>query len=222
MSGCPHVLENLEILETSWNFFLSWNLSWNLLFSEFCPGNILEFFCTVHQLFSQSLFLYFALSNFILYFLSLCIFTTSHAIIDFFSFSKNNVAKRNCTFFNHWLIEFEWVEKGPSARTAYCQLYHHTFDISNMRSTVISHSEGKKHKDKEISRKLLPISFLQKKRCFESYCVGFRSRAMSICSVLTSDVQHREQCTLSDFLLNSGVNTVDHSNSFDSYLTAFF
>ena len=65
---CPHVLE----------------------VSEFCPGNALELFWTVHQIFSQSLFLYFAFSNFILYFLGFCILTTSHVIINFFSFSENN------------------------------------------------------------------------------------------------------------------------------------
>ena len=32
-------------------FFLSWNLSWNLPFSEFCPGNVLEFFCCSSQFF---------------------------------------------------------------------------------------------------------------------------------------------------------------------------
>ena len=50
-TGFLRVLESLEILEMSWNLFLSWNLSWNLLFSEFCPGNVLEFFCTVQQFF---------------------------------------------------------------------------------------------------------------------------------------------------------------------------
>ena len=39
---CPCVL---EILKMSWNFVLSWNLSWNLRFSEFCSGNVQEFFC---------------------------------------------------------------------------------------------------------------------------------------------------------------------------------
>ena len=168
------VLELCQGVHTSWKTWKSWKRPGIFFCPGICPGIyyfqnfVLEiswnFFVQFTNFFSQSLFLYFAFSNFILYFLSLCILTTSHAIINFFSFSKNNVAKRNCTFFNHWLIEFEWVEKGPSARTAYCQLYHHTFDISNMRrSTVISHSEGKKHKDKEISRKLLPISFFAKK-----------------------------------------------------------
>ena len=39
-TGCPCVLENLEILEMSWNF----SLAWNLPFSEFCPGDVLEVF----------------------------------------------------------------------------------------------------------------------------------------------------------------------------------
>ena len=68
------------------------------------------------------------------------------------SLSENNMAKRNCTFNNDWLVEFEWVEKGSSARAAYCKLCHHTFDFSNMkRSVLTSHSKGKKHKDKQIS-----------------------------------------------------------------------
>ena len=46
-TGFLRVLESLEIMEMSWNLFLSWNL----LFSEFCPGNVLEFFCTVQQFF---------------------------------------------------------------------------------------------------------------------------------------------------------------------------
>ena len=75
------------------------------------------------------------------------------------------MAKRNCTFNDGCLIEFEWVEKGPNAQTAYCKLFHHKFDISNMgRSMVTSHSEGKKHKDKEISVKSLPISIFAKKK----------------------------------------------------------
>ena len=63
-----------------------------------------------------------------------------------------NTAKRNCTFNNDWLIAFEWVEKGSSARTAYFKLCHQTFDVSNMgRSALTTHLKGKKHKDKEIS-----------------------------------------------------------------------
>ena len=81
------------------------------------------------------------------------------------SLSENNVAKRNCTFNDDWLIEFECVEKGFSARTAYCKLCHHTFDISNMgRSVLTSHSKVKKYKDKEISLKSLPVSFLRKRK----------------------------------------------------------
>ena len=60
-------------------------------------------------LFSPSLFLYFAFSNFVLYFLSLCILTTSHIIISFFLIQKIfNMSKCNCTFNDDWLIEI-WV-----------------------------------------------------------------------------------------------------------------
>ena len=151
----------------SWNFFQSWDVSWNLLFSEFCLGNVLEFFCKVHQyFFTVIISVFFSLAFLPFYFLSLCILTTSRAIISFSLFQKiSNMAKRNCTFNDGCLIEFEWVEKGPNAQTAYCKLVHHKFDISNMgRSMVTSHSEGKKHKDKEISVKSLPISIFAKKK----------------------------------------------------------
>ena len=119
----------------------------------------------------------FCLQQFILYFLSLCILTTSHVII-FSLFQKIiDMAKYNCIFDHDWLIEFEWVEKGPNARTAYCYPCHHTCDISSMgRSAVTSHSKGKKHKDNEISRKSLLILFFAKKKSCESCCVRFRSK----------------------------------------------
>ena len=99
------------------------------------------------------------------------------------------MAKRNCTFNGNWLIEFEWVEKGLDARTAYCQLCPHTFDISNMGKTaVISHSKGEKHKDKEISRKSLPIPFSAKK---EKRCCESQGQCPSATSS-SSDVQHKK------------------------------
>ena len=69
--------------------------------------------------------------------------TTCHVIIDFSLFQKIvSMAKCNCTFNDNWLIEFECVEKGPNARTVYCKLYCHTFDISDMgRSVIINHSK---------------------------------------------------------------------------------
>ena len=75
------------------------------------------------------------------------------------------MAKGNCTFNDDWLIEFKWIEKGSSGRTAYCELCHHTFDISNMgRSVLTSHSKVEKYKDKEISSKSLLVSFLRKRK----------------------------------------------------------
>ena len=40
-TGCPHVLETLEM---SWNLFLSWNLSWKPLFVLEISRNVLEFY----------------------------------------------------------------------------------------------------------------------------------------------------------------------------------
>ena len=121
-----------------------------------------------------------------------------------------NVAKRNCTFNDDWLIEFEWVEKGSSARTANCKLCHHTFDISNMgRSALTSHSKGKKHKDEEISLKSLPVLFFSKK---ESNVVSLRvsdSDQDQCPSSSSSDVQHRKQYTLPTFVLNSSVTEAE-------------
>ena len=75
-----------------------------------------------------------------------------------------NVAKCSCTVNNDSFIEFKCVEKGSNARTAYCKLCHHIFEISNIgRSAVTSHSKGKEYKAKEISRCSLPISFFSKK-----------------------------------------------------------
>ena len=75
------------------------------------------------------------------------------------------MAKDSCTFNDAWVIEFEWVEKGTSARTAYCKLCHHTFEISNMgRSALTSHSKRKKHKNKKISSKSFPVSFFAKRK----------------------------------------------------------
>ena len=81
----------------SWKFSLSWNLSWNLLFSEFLPGNVLEFFCTVCLFFTVIISVS-SLGNFVFYILT-------------FSFWPRpmNMAKCNCTFNNDWLIELEKV-----------------------------------------------------------------------------------------------------------------
>ena len=120
------------------------------------------------------------------------------------------MAKRNCTFNDDWLIEFEWVEKGSSARTAYCKLCHHTFDISNMgRSALTSHSKGKKHKDKEISWKSLPVSFFAKKKSNVVSLTVSDSDQDQCPSSSSSDVQHKKQCTLPTFVLNSSVTEAE-------------
>ena len=199
------------------NFFQSWNVSWNLLFSEFCLGNVLEFFSIVHQYFFSHYFCIFFFSIFALYFLSLCILTTTPAIISFSLFQEiSNMAKCNCTFNDGCLIEFEWVEKGPNAGTAYCKLFHHKFDISNMgRSMVTSHSKGKKHKDKEISVKSLPVSIFAKKKKKKSDVVKsltlsdlHQGQCPSSLSS-SSDVRHKKQCTLPGYLLDSGVTEAE-------------
>ena len=122
------------------------------------------------------------------------------------------MAKRNCTFNDNWLIEFECVEKGPNAQTVYCKLYHHTFDISNMgRSVITNHSKGKKHKDKEISRKSLPIAFFAKKKSnVLSLTVTDLDQGQCPSALSSSsDVQHKKQCTFPGFLLNSGVTEAE-------------
>ena len=120
------------------------------------------------------------------------------------------MTKRNGTFNDDWLIEFEWVEKGPNAGTVYCQLFHLTFDISNMeRSAVTNHSKGKKHKNKEISRKsLFNNIFCKKKSSVVSLTVSDldKKQCPSVPS-LSSDVQHKRQRTLS--LLKSGVTEAE-------------
>ena len=133
-------------------------------------------------------------------------------LLFFFSLFQKiiNMAKRNCTFNDDWLIEFEWVEKGPNAGTVYCQLFHLTFDISNMeRSAVTNHSKGKKHKNKEISRKsLFNNIFCKKKSSVVSLTVSDldKKQCPSVPS-LSSDVQHKRQRTLS--LLKSGVTEAE-------------
>ena len=120
------------------------------------------------------------------------------------------MVKRNCTFKDDWLIEFEWVEIDPNAGTVYCQLCHFTFDISNMeRSAVTNHSKGKKHKNKEISRKsLFNIIFCKKKSSVVSLTVSDLDQEQypSVPS-LSSDVQHKRQRTLS--LLKSCVTEAE-------------
>ena len=78
-----------------------------------------------------------------------------------------NMAKRNCTFNNDWLIEFEWVEKSSSARTSYCKLCHHTFDISYMgRSALIQ--KGRSIKIRKFLENLFRYHFLRKRKAMLS------------------------------------------------------
>ena len=126
------------------------------------------------------------------------------------SLSENNIAQRNCTFNDAWLIEFEWVEKGTSARTAYYKLCHHTFEISNMgRSALTSHLKGKKHKDKEVSSKSLPVSFFAKKKSNVVNPTVSDSDQDQFPSFSFSDVQHKKQCTLPPFGLNSNATEAE-------------
>ena len=81
-TGCPHVLENLEIREMSWNFFCLGICRGIYYFQSFVLEMSWNFFVQFTNFFSESLFLYFAFSNFVLYSLSLCIF--SFAIFLFF------------------------------------------------------------------------------------------------------------------------------------------
>ena len=102
------------------------------------------------------------------------------------------MAKRNCTFNDDWLIEFEWVE------------------FSNMgTSALTSHSKGKKHKDKEISSKSLPVSFFAKKKSNVVSLTVSDSDQDQCPSSSSSDVQHKKQCTLPTFVLNSSVTEAE-------------
>ena len=108
------------------------------------------------------------------------------------------------------MTEFEWVEKCSSARIAYCKICHYTFHFSNMgRSALTSNSKGKKHKDKEISSKSLPVSsFAREKSNVVSLTVS-DSGQDQCSSSWSSDVQHKKQCTLPTFVLNSSVTEAE-------------
>ena len=73
------------------------------------------------------------------------------------------------------------------------------------RGAVTSHSKGKKHKDKEISRNSLPMSIFAKKNSdVVSFTVSDLDQGQCPSAPSSSaDVQHKKQCTLSGFLLNS-------------------
>ena len=75
------------------------------------------------------------------------------------------------------------------------------------RGAVTSHSKGKKHKDKEISRNSLPMSIFAKKNSdVVSFTVSDLDQGQCPSAPSPSaDVQHKKQCTLSGFLLNSVV-----------------
>ena len=178
----PNCIE--QGVNTSWK---SWKWPGIFFCPKICPGVLLfqcfvfemfwNFFCTIDQIFFHSH--YFCILPLAIYLVfSKFVYFDHIPCYHFFSFQKIiDMAKYNCIFDHDWLIEFEWVEKGPNARTAYCYPCHHTCDISSMgRSAVTSHSKGKKHKDNEISRKSLLILFFAKKKSCESYCVRFRSK----------------------------------------------
>ena len=127
------VQDFFSVLEFVLEFTIFRVLSWKchqIFFVQFTIFFFFFFFTFIISVF----YLYFMyISYFVLYFLSLCILTTLHVINNFSLQKMINMAKRNCTLNNDWLIEFEWVERGSNAqRTAYCKLFHHTFDISNM------------------------------------------------------------------------------------------
>ena len=91
-------LRILEILEFPGIFFCL-RISPEIYYFQSFVLEISLNFLYSSTLFSPSLFLYFAFSNFVLYFLSLCILTTSHIIISFFLIQKIfNMSKCNCTF----------------------------------------------------------------------------------------------------------------------------
>ena len=72
------------------------------------------------------------------------------------------------------------------------------------RNVVTSRSKGKKHKDKEIYRKSLLISFFARKISnVVSLTVSDSDQGQCPLSS-SSDVQHKKQCTLPGFVLNSG------------------
>ena len=163
------------------------------------------FFYSSPIFFSQSSFLYFVFSNFVLYFIRLCILTITH-IINFSLFQNIiSIGKSNCTFNDDWLIEFEWVEKGSNARTVYFRLCHHTFDISNMgRSVVTVHSKGRSTRIRKILGSHFHYHFLQKRKAMLCLTVPDLGQGQSPHALSSSShVQHKKHCTWPCFLLNS-------------------
>ena len=72
-----------------------------------------------------------------------------------------------------------------------------------------AHSKGKKHKDKEISWKSFPVSFFAKKKSNAVSLTVSDSDQDQCPSSSSSDVQHKKQCTLPTFVLNSSVTEAE-------------
>ena len=120
------------------------------------------------------------------------------------------MAKRKCTFNDDWLQikEFEsWLDKGPNCSVAYCKLCQQSFDVSNMgRSALSSHAKGKKHKEKEDSRKSLPITFFRQETVDKpstSKHSADTSKEQSNEVQVISPQQKSPQCTLPFMMLTS-------------------
>ena len=122
------------------------------------------------------------------------------------------MAKRKCTFNDDWLRikEFEsWPDKVPNRSVAYCKLCQQSFDVSNMgRSASNSHAKVKKHKEKEDSRKSLPITFFRQETVDKpstSKQSADTSKEQSNEAQVISPQQKSSQCTLPFMMSTSNV-----------------
>ena len=126
------------------------------------------------------------------------------------------MAKRKCTFNNDWLRikEYEsWLDKGPNRSVAYCKLCQQSFDVCNMgRSALNSHAKGKKHKEKEDSRKSLPITFFRQETVDKpstSKQSADTSKEQANEAQVISPQQKSSQCTLPFMMLTSNVTEAE-------------
>ena len=126
------------------------------------------------------------------------------------------MAKRKCTFNDDWLRikEFEsWLDKGPNRSVAYCKLCQQSFDVSNMgQSALNSHAKGKKHKEKEDSRKSSPITFFKQEtvdKPLTSKQSADTSKEQSNEAQVISLQQKSSQCTLPFMMLTSNVTEAE-------------
>ena len=118
-----------------------------------------------------------------------------------------------CTWLR--IKEFEsWLNKGPNHSVAYCKLCQQSFDVSNMgRSALNSHAKGQKHKEKEHSRKSLPITLFFRQETVDKPSTSKQSadtsKEQSNEAQVISPQQRSSQCTLPFMMLTSNVTEAE-------------